>query len=51
MKRLEFLGDAILGFVIGALYLQEVSKIGPEGRLTKLRASVCMRKLLLAKKR
>ena len=44
-ERLEFLGDAVLGFVIAeALYLQET--VADEGGLTRLRASLVKRETL-----
>lgn len=44
-ERLEFLGDAVLGFVIAeALYLQETAV--DEGGLTRLRASLVKRETL-----
>lgn len=47
-ERLEFLGDAILGFVVGSYVFKHYSDI-PEGELTKLRASVVC-EAMLAKK-
>ena len=49
-ERLEFLGDAILGFVIGA-YIYKKYPNWPEGRLTKLRASVVCETMLAKKGR
>ena len=43
-ERLEFLGDSVLGFV-AAKYLFE-KETGPEGELTKLRASLVCEKTL-----
>ncbi len=47
-ERLEFLGDAILGFVVGE-YIYKKFSIWPEGRLTKLRASVVCETMLSKK--
>jgi ribonuclease-3 len=45
-ERLEFLGDAILGFVV-ASYLYESAPEMPEGQMTRVRAElVCERSLL-----
>ena len=49
-ERLEFLGDAILGFVVGA-YIYKKYPNWPEGRLTKLRASVVCETMLAKKGR
>jgi ribonuclease-3 len=47
-ERLEFLGDAVLGFVIGS-YLYKTFPDLPEGKLTKLRASVVCDQMLSRK--
>lgn len=44
-ERLEFLGDAILGYVVG-LYLYETFPMYSEGKLTKIRAGVVDRKTI-----
>ncbi len=49
-ERLEFLGDAILGFVVGE-YIYKKFSSWPEGRLTKLRASVVCEAMLSKKGR
>lgn len=49
-ERLEFLGDAILGFVVGE-YIYKKFSLWPEGRLTKLRASVVCETMLSKKGR
>lgn len=49
-ERLEFLGDAILGFVVGE-YIYNKFKMWPEGKLTKLRASVVCETMLSKKGR
>lgn len=49
-ERLEFLGDAILGFVVGE-YIYKKFKLWPEGKLTKLRASVVCENMLSKKGR
>jgi ribonuclease-3 len=49
-ERLEFLGDAILGFVVGSYIFKEYPKL-PEGKLTKLRASVVCETMLAKKAR
>ncbi len=46
-ERLEFLGDAILGFVVAEL-LYEVEPDAHEGRLTRLRAHLVRRETLAA---
>lgn len=47
-ERLEFLGDAVLGLVVGS-YLYRTFPQLPEGRLTKLRASVVCEQMLAKK--
>lgn len=47
-ERLEFLGDAVLGFVIGS-YLYKTFPELSEGKLTKLRASVVCEQMLAKK--
>ena len=47
-ERLEFLGDAILGFVVGEYIFKKFS-MWPEGKLTKLRASVVCETMLSKK--
>ncbi len=47
-ERLEFLGDAILGFVVGE-YIFKKFNMWPEGRLTKLRANVVCEAMLSKK--
>lgn len=47
-ERLEFLGDAVLGLVVGS-YLYKTFPTLPEGRLTKLRASVVCEQMLAKK--
>lgn len=47
-ERLEFLGDAVLGLVVGS-YLYKTFPQLPEGRLTKLRASVVCEQMLAKK--
>lgn len=47
-ERLEFLGDAILGFVIGEYIFKKFS-MWPEGKLTKLRANVVCETMLSKK--
>ncbi len=47
-ERLEFLGDAVLGFIVGSYVFIHFNDI-PEGELTKLRASVVC-EAMLAKK-
>lgn len=47
-ERLEFLGDAILGFVVGE-YIYKKFSDWPEGRLTKLRANVVCETMLSKK--
>ncbi len=47
-ERLEFLGDAILGFVVGE-YIYKKFSMWPEGKLTKLRASVVCEAMLSKK--
>lgn len=49
-ERLEFLGDAILGFVVGE-YIYKKFSLWPEGKLTKLRASVVCETMLSKKGR
>ncbi len=49
-ERLEFLGDAILGFVVGE-YIYKKFSSWPEGKLTKLRASVVCEAMLSKKGR
>lgn len=49
-ERLEFLGDAILGFVVGE-YIYKKFSMWPEGKLTKLRASVVCETMLSKKGR
>lgn len=49
-ERLEFLGDAILGFVVGAYIYKKYPNL-PEGRLTKLRANVVCETMLAKKGR
>ncbi len=49
-ERLEFLGDAILGFVVGE-YIYKKFESWPEGKLTKLRASVVCENMLSKKGR
>lgn len=49
-ERLEFLGDAILGFVVGE-YIYKRFSLWPEGKLTKLRASVVCETMLSKKGR
>ena len=49
-ERLEFLGDAILGFVVGE-YIYKKFTMWPEGKLTKLRASVVCETMLSKKGR
>lgn len=49
-ERLEFLGDAILGFVVGE-YIYKKFRLWPEGKLTKLRASVVCETMLSKKGR
>lgn len=49
-ERLEFLGDAILGFVVGSFIFKEYPDT-PEGELTKLRASVVCEAMLSKKAR
>lgn len=49
-ERLEFLGDAILGFVTGSYIFKKYPDL-PEGRLTKLRASVVCEAMLAKKAR
>lgn len=49
-ERLEFLGDAILGFVVGE-YIYNKFTMWPEGKLTKLRASVVCETMLSKKGR
>jgi ribonuclease-3 len=49
-ERLEFLGDAILGFVVGSYIYNEYPQL-PEGKLTKLRASVVCETMLAKKAR
>ncbi len=49
-ERLEFLGDSILGFVI-AEYLYSKFPLWPEGKLSKLRASVVCETMLAKKGR
>ena len=44
-ERLEFIGDATLGYVIG-LYLYETFPLFDEGKLTKLRAGIVDRKTI-----
>lgn len=44
-ERLEFLGDAVLGFIC-AEYIYENFRAMPEGELTKLRASIVCEKSL-----
>ena len=44
-ERLEFLGDAVLGFIC-AEYIYEHFRSMPEGELTKLRASIVCEKSL-----
>ena len=44
-ERLEFLGDAVLGFIC-AEYIYEPFRSMPEGELTKLRASIVCEKSL-----
>ncbi len=46
-ERLEFLGDAILGFVVAEL-LYQVEPDAHEGRLTRLRAHLVRRETLAA---
>lgn len=47
-ERLEFLGDAVLGFVVGS-YLYKTYPEMSEGKLTKLRASVVCDQMLSKK--
>ncbi len=47
-ERLEFLGDAVLGFVIGS-YLYKAFPEMSEGKLTKLRANVVCEQMLAKK--
>ncbi len=47
-ERLEFLGDAILGFVVGE-YIYKKFRLWPEGKLSKLRASVVCENMLSKK--
>lgn len=47
-ERLEFLGDAVLGFVVGSYVFKHFTDI-PEGELTKLRASVVCEAMLSKK--
>jgi ribonuclease-3 len=47
-ERLEFLGDAVLGFVVGS-YLYKKFPDLPEGKLTKLRAGVVCEQMLAKK--
>ena len=49
-ERLEFLGDAVLGFVVGSYVFKHFPEI-PEGELTKLRASVVCEAMLSKKSR
>lgn len=49
-ERLEFLGDSILGFVT-AEYLYKMFPLWPEGKLSKLRASVVCEGMLAKKGR
>ena len=45
-ERLEFLGDAILGFVVASLLFERIPEL-PEGQMTRARAElVCERSLL-----
>ncbi len=47
-ERLEFLGDAVLGFIVGSYVFKHFPEI-PEGELTKLRASVVCEAMLSKK--
>lgn len=47
-ERLEFLGDATLGFIVGSYVFKHYPDI-PEGELTKLRASVVCEAMLSKK--
>lgn len=47
-ERLEFLGDAILGFIVGEYIFKKFS-MWPEGKLTKLRANVVCENMLSKK--
>ncbi|MBQ8940496.1 MAG: ribonuclease III [Firmicutes bacterium] len=47
-ERLEFLGDAVLGFIVGSYVFKHFPEI-PEGELTKLRASVVCETMLSKK--
>lgn len=47
-ERLEFLGDAVLGFVVGSYLYKHFADI-PEGELSKLRASVVCEAMLSEK--
>lgn len=49
-ERLEFLGDAVLGFVIGSYLYKEFPDLS-EGKLTKLRAGVVCEQMLAKKAR
>ena len=49
-ERLEFLGDAVLGFIVGSYVFKHFPEI-PEGELTKLRASVVCEAMLSKKAR
>ncbi len=49
-ERLEFLGDAVLGFVVGSYLFKTFPEL-PEGRLTKLRANVVCEQMLAKKSR
>lgn len=49
-ERLEFLGDAVLGLVTGE-YIYKKFPLWPEGKLTKLRASVVCETMLAKKGR
>lgn len=47
-ERLEFLGDAVLGFVVGSFLFKKYEDT-PEGELTKIRASVVCETMLSKK--